>query len=142
MGNDGEGERGDGVLALARQTAEGMAELVGNHLKLARLEFTGDLLKVVTRARLIVLLGALVLVGYALVMAGLAVLVSGMRAVGTSLLLVGAAHVGICGLGLLSAVRRRNGLHLMDDTGREVQRSFAILGLPRAPATGPPAPRA
>jgi hypothetical protein len=142
MRNDGEGERGEGVLALARQTAEGMAELVGSHLKLARLELTGDLLKVVARARLIALLGALAVVGYALVMAGLAVFVSGMRAVGTSLLLVGGAHVGICGLGLLSAVRRRNGVPLMDDTAGEVRRSLAILGLPPGPPPGTIAPRA
>jgi Putative Actinobacterial Holin-X, holin superfamily III len=137
--NDGDGE---GVLALARQAAEGMADLVGKHLKLARLELTEDLVKVITRARLIAILGALVVVGYALVMAGLAVFVSGARAVGTSLLLVGGAHVGICGLGLLSAVRRLKGVHLMDDTAGEVRRSFALLGLPRGPATATLAPPA
>jgi hypothetical protein len=140
--NHSESERGEGVLALARQTAEGLADLVGSHLKLARLEFTEDLLKVITRARLIAVLSALVMVGYALVMAGLAVFLSGTRAVGVSLLVVGGTHVGICGLGLLSAARRLGGLHLMDDSSGEVQRSFALLGLPRGAPPGTLTPRA
>jgi hypothetical protein len=120
---------GDGVLALVRQTAEGLADLLGKHLKLARLEFTDDLLKVVTRARLIVVLGALLGVGYALAMAGLAVFVGGNRPVGTSLLIIGGMHVGVCSVWLLSAVRRLGGMQLMDDTSGEAQRSFATLGL-------------
>jgi hypothetical protein len=124
----------DGVVGLVRQTAEGIADLLGKHLKLARLEFTEDLLKVVTRARLIVVLGALVAVGYALAMAGLAVFLGGSRAVGASLLIVGGAHVGAGSLGLLSAVRRLGGMRLMDNTSDEMQQSFATLGLAAAVA--------
>jgi hypothetical protein len=121
-------ERSEGLLGLARRTAEGLADLVGSHLKLARLEFVEDLLKVVTRARAIVVLGALVLVGYGLVMAGLAVFAGGSRAVGVSLLAVGGAHVGVCGLVLLLAVRRLGAMHLMDDTSGEMRESLALLG--------------
>jgi hypothetical protein len=123
------------VVGLVRQTAEGIADLLGKHLKLARLEFTEDLLKVVNRARLIVILGALVAIGYALAMAGLAVFLGGSRAVGASLLIVGGVHVGACSLGLFSAVRRLGGLQLMDNTSGEMQQSFATLGLGAAAAS-------
>jgi hypothetical protein len=126
----------EGVLELIRQTAEGLADLLGKHLKLARLEFTGDLLKVASRARLILVLGALLAVGYALAMAGLAVCVGGNRAVGVSLLILGGVHLGPCSLGLRAVVRRLGGMQLMDDTSGEAQRSFATLGL--RPAAAPP----
>jgi hypothetical protein len=129
MAMNREGQGGDGVLGLFRQTAEGFADLAGKHLKLARLEFNEDLLKVVGRARLIVLLGALVGVGYALAMAGLAVLLGGNREVGVALLSVGGGHVGIGGLWMFVAVRRLGSLKLMDDSTGEAQRSLDAFGL-------------
>jgi hypothetical protein len=120
---------GDGVLELVQQTAEDLAALVGKHLKLARLEFSEDLLKVASRARLIVVLGVLMAVGYALAMAGLAVLLGGNRGVGVPLLMVGGAHLGICGVWMVVAVRRLSGMQLMDDSSGEAQRSFDTLTL-------------
>jgi hypothetical protein len=129
MAMNGAGESGDGVLGLFRQTAEGFADLAGKHLKLARLEFSEDLLKVVGRARVIVLLGALAGVGYALAMAGLAVLLGGNRAIGVSLLMIGGGHLGIGGLWMLIAVRRLGSLKLMDDSSDEAQRSFDAFAI-------------
>jgi hypothetical protein len=122
------------VLGLLHQTAEGIADLLGKHLELARLELTEDLLKVAGRARLIVVLGALLAVGYALAMAGLAVFLGGNRAVGLALLITGGVHLGPCGLWLRAAVRRLGGMRLMDDTAGEAQRSFATLGFRPAAA--------
>jgi hypothetical protein len=119
--------RQDGILELVRETAENVADLVGKHLKLARLELTEDLLKVVSRARLIVVLGVMLTVGYALAVAGLAVFVGGNRDVGVPLLVVGVAHLGICGAGLFVAAQRLGGLRLMDDSSDEMKRSFSTL---------------
>jgi hypothetical protein len=117
----------DGVLELVRETAENVADLVAKHLKLARLEFTEDLLQVVSRTRLIVVLGLLLTVGYALSIAGLAVWVGGKRDLGCPLLVAGMAHLGICGAWMFVGARRLGGMRLMNDTSDEVQRSFATL---------------
>lgn len=127
-----------GVIALVRQTVEGLADLVGEHLQLARLELRQDLLEVASRARLVVVLSLLIAVGYALAMAGLALALGGSRAAGLSLLSVGGLHVGIFGGAMFLALRRRGGAPLMNESSGELQRSLDVLG-PGAPALRPAA---
>jgi hypothetical protein len=122
----------DGVLRSFRQAMEGVTDLVGKHLTLARLELREDLLKIASRARIIAVLAVLIVVGYALAMAGLAVILGGNRAVGASLLIVGGAHVVSCGLGMLLAVRRLANVHVMDDSANAVQNSLTTLGISRS----------
>jgi len=78
-----------------------LGHLVGQHVRIARLEVTAELLALSRRARLVGVLAALIGVGYALAMVGLAVLIGGRLAVGAPLLITGLAHIGGAGAALL-----------------------------------------
>lgn len=133
-------DRTDGVMRLVRETAEGMAELVGKHLKLGRLELQADLVATARRARLTAVLGLLAIVGYALTMAGVAALLGGVQKVGFAFLAVGLAHVGLGAVGMaLAATRTR--AQLMNVTSDQAKLSLATFGSHRR-SNGREAPRA
>jgi hypothetical protein len=125
---------GGGVIERVRDVADGLGALVGQHLKLARLELISDLRAMGRRARVIVVLVGLVVVGYALAMGGLAFLIGGNTAVGVPLLAIGGGHVVLCGAGIVLASRRRE-THLMDATVEQVGQSLNTLRLAAEPAT-------
>jgi hypothetical protein len=127
-------EKTDGVVQLVRQTADDLVDLVGQHLKLARLELTADLLAAARSARATVLLALLATVGYALAMAGLALLVGGRRDVAVAFVAVGLVHIGIGGLGVLFRANRARGTRLMSASAHEAKRSLATLGSVGEPA--------
>jgi hypothetical protein len=122
-----------GVIGKVRDVADGLGHLVGQHLKLARLELTADLRTMLRRTRVIAILVAFLIVGYALAMAGLAVVLGGNTAIGVPLLAVGIAHVVLSGAGIVLASRRRD-THLMDSTVEQVGQSLNTLRLATTPA--------
>jgi hypothetical protein len=125
--------RGGGVIGRVRDVADGLGVLVGQHLKLARLELVSDLKVMGRRLRIISILTGLAVVGYALGMAGLAVVIGGNTAIGVPLLAIGGGHVVLCGAGILVASRRRE-THLMDATVEQVGQSLNTIRLATEPA--------
>jgi hypothetical protein len=122
-------EKPDGIIALARETADAIGRLTVQHLRLARLEMRADIRAMGVQAGLIAVLAALAVVGYALAMAGLAlVITSGWRA-GLAFLLIGGGHVSAAGVGIFIAVARLRRMRPMNATADEVNRSLAPLGL-------------
>jgi hypothetical protein len=87
-----------------------LGHLVGQHVRIARLEVSAELQIMSRRARLFGVLAAMIGVGYSLAMAGLAVVVAGSLAVGLSLVVTGLAHVLIAGAGLIFAPGRARAL--------------------------------
>jgi len=126
---NGEREKLDGVVGLARETADALGRLTVQHLRLARLEIKADLRAMGLQAGLIAVLAALVTVGYGLTMAGLALMLGGGSAAAAPLLIIGLVHVVGAGTGILVAVARLRRLRLMNATADEVNQSLAPLGL-------------
>ena len=126
---NGERDKADGVVGLARETADALGRLTVQHLRLARLEIKADLRAMGLQAGLIAVLAALATVGYGLTMAGLAVMLGGALAVGTPLFIIGIVHVVGAGAGVLIAVSRLRRLRLMNTTAGEVNESLAPLGI-------------
>ena len=91
----------EGVAGLARETALSLGHLVGQHVKVARLEIAAEVRAMGRRATIVAVLAALVAIGYALAMAGLAVAIGGGAEVGIPLVVVGLAHVVGAGGGLV-----------------------------------------
>lgn len=135
---NGERDKPDGVIGLARETADALGQLTVQHLRLARLEIKADLRTMGLQAGLIAVLVALAIVGYGLTMAGLAVILGGGTAGGIPLLIIGIVHVVAAGLGILIAVVRLRRVRLMNASADEANRSLAPLGLGTAtkPASG------
>ena len=134
---NGERDKTDGVVGLARETADALGQLTVQHLRLARLEIKADLRTMGLQAGLIAVLVALAIVGYGLTMAGLAVILGGGSAGGVPLLIIGIVHVVAAGMGLLIVVLRLRRLRLMNATADEVNQSLAPLGIGPAAKTTP-----
>jgi hypothetical protein len=136
---NGERDKAEGVIGLARETADALGQLTVQHLRLARLEIKADLRTMGLQAGLITVLVALAIVGYGLTMAGLAVILDGGSRGGIPLLIIGIVHVMAAGVGILIAVVRLRRMRLMNATTDEMNQSLAPLGL--GTATKPPAGR-
>jgi hypothetical protein len=126
---NGERDKTEGVIGLARETADALGQLTVQHLRLARLEIKADLRTMGLQAGLIAVLVALAIVGYGLTMAGLAVILDGGSTGGIPLLIIGMVHVVAAGVGILIAVVRLRRMRLMNTTATEVNQSLAPLGL-------------
>lgn len=126
-------EKPDGVLGLARETADALGQLTVQHVRLARLEIKADLRAMGMQAGLIALLAAIAVVGYGLVMAGLAFILGGGTTGGIPLVIIGIIHVAGSGVGILIATTRLRRVRLMNTTAGEVNRSLAPLGVGGAP---------
>jgi hypothetical protein len=126
---NGEREKADGVVGLARETADALGRLTVQHLRLARLEIKADLRSMGLQAGLIAVLAALTTVGYGLTMVGLATILDGGSPGGIPLLVIGLVHVVGAGLGIVITVLRLRRLRPMNATAGEVKESLAPLGI-------------
>jgi hypothetical protein len=126
---DSEREKVDGVIGLARETADALGRLTVQHLRLARLEIKADLRAMGLQAAIIAVLFVLGIVGYGLTMVGLAVFIGGGKAVGIPLLLIGSIHVAAAGIGILVALIRLRRMRLMNVTADQVNQSLVPLGM-------------
>ena len=89
------------VTDLARASALSLGHLIGQHIKVARLEIAAEVRVMGRRATVVAVLAGLVAIGYALAMAGLAVAIGGGAELGIPLVVTGLAHVVGAGAGLV-----------------------------------------
>jgi uncharacterized membrane protein YqjE len=136
---NGERDKRDGVLGVARDTADALAKLTLQHLRLARLEIRADLRAMGMQAGLLAVLAGLAIVGYGLTMAGLAVIIGGSLQKGMPLFLIGLAHVLAAGAGILIALARLRQWRPMNLTADEVNRTLIPLGIGDVPPAHQPA---
>jgi uncharacterized membrane protein YqjE len=123
-------ERGDsdgGIIALVKETASGFGQLVGDHIRLARLEMTADAKSYVRDVALLAVGAFIVAVGY-----GLACIAAGTalaRVLGAPLAFVALAvpHLIAGAIALALIVRRMKSVQLMRETKHEVSRSVSAL---------------
>jgi uncharacterized membrane protein YedE/YeeE len=120
-------DHGDGIIALVKETADGLGQLVADHIKLARIEMTADA-KTYLRELSMLTVGAFIFaVGY-----GLACIAAGTalaRIMGGPLAFAGLAfiHVIVGAIALGVAVRRMKRVQLMQESKEEVSRSVSVL---------------
>jgi fatty acid desaturase len=89
------------VTDLARDSALSLGHLIGQHVKVARLEIAAEVRAMGRRAAVVAVLASLVAIGYALAIAGLAVAIGGATELGIPLVIVGLGHVVVAGAGLV-----------------------------------------
>jgi hypothetical protein len=123
-------ERSDGdsgIIALVKETASGFGQLVGDHIRLARLEMTAEAKSYARDVALLLCAGFIVAVGYVLgcIAAGTALA----RLVGAPLAFVALAgvHLIVGGIALALIARRMKSIQLMRETKHEVSRSVSAL---------------
>ena len=110
-----------------KETASGLGQLVGDHIRLARIEMTADA-KTYVRDVGTLLVGAFILAaGY-----GLACIAAGLglaRIIGAPLAFacIAVLHLLVGGIALALMVRKMKQVHLMQETKHEVTRSMTAL---------------
>jgi fatty acid desaturase len=114
------------VTDLARESAISLGHLVGQHVKVARLELAAEVRVMGRRATVVAVLAALVAIGYALAIAGLAVAIGGRAELGIPLVVVGLAHVVGAGAGLVFGPLRARAPRLrpMRNTAAAIDRAL------------------
>ena len=121
-------EEGDGIIALVRETADGLGKLIADHVKLARVELVSDARFYVRDLAVMAVAGVVLLVGYVLglVAAGLAL----GRAINNTPLAFAAVavlHLIAGAIGIVVGANRAKRVRLMHDTAEEVSRSVSAL---------------
>src|SRR5262245_7689362 len=117
----------DGIISLVKETADGLGQLVADHIKLARIEMTTDVRAYVRELSLLMVGAFIFAAGY-----GLACIAAGTalaRVIGAPLAFAGLAilHVVVGAIALGMAVRRMRRVQRMQESKEEVSRSVSVL---------------
>jgi len=120
-------EDGDGIISLVRETADGLGRLMGDHIKLARLELVSDLKAYARQSVLVTVMAVFLALGYALACVGLSLVLAQWWGSYAAFFAVAGFHVLVGGIGLAVGMRNLRQTHLMDETFTEVSRSVSTL---------------
>jgi hypothetical protein len=112
---------------LVREAALDLGHLVGQHLKVAQLEFKVELHAMGRRGLVLAALAAVLAVGYALAMAGLALVIGKNLALGIPFAAIGVSHVVGAVVGLVIVPGRKRGSHLMSTSTTAVNDTLQAL---------------
>jgi hypothetical protein len=123
-----------GVSVLAKEVALDLGHLVGQHVKVARIELGAEIHGMLRRTGRIAVFATLLALGYGLAMAGLAVVIGGRASVGLPLVTIGLAHIVGAGVGILLSPRRSHGERLMGVSSAALSSSMAALDKEAGPA--------
>jgi len=128
-------QESDGIIALVRETADGLGQLIADHVKLARVELASDARFYVRDLTVLVIAGLVLFLGYAIacVAAGLA-LGRAMHNTPLAFGAVAALHLIAGAIGVVLAAKRAKRVRLMHDTAEEVSRSVSALRGRQLPA--------
>jgi hypothetical protein len=120
-------EQNDGLIALVKETADGLGRLIADHINLARLEIVADAKTYSRRVGLMTLAGVFVALGYLFAALALALALGRLMGSPLAFLAVGAVHLigGI--LGVSTVLRRLKNTRILDETASEVGRTVATL---------------
>src|SRR3954467_7251097 len=119
--------RHDTVIELIRETANGLGELAGLHLKMARRELAGELQ---TLRRLVLMAGivaAFLFVGYLLAAAGVGMLIAGRTSLGRPFVALGGGHLLLATAAAAWLRRRRARPPLLEVMANEAEKSVMAL---------------
>jgi|SRR6478609_3020576 len=129
--------RGDedqtGIIGLVKETAEGLGKLLGDHVRLARIELVADIKGYGRDVAMLVVAAVVVIIGYAFawVAGGLALA----RVIGGPLAfaLIAFVHLVAGAIAATVAARRARGSRPLQGTANEVERSVRALKHPVLP---------
>lgn len=138
-------ERRATVSELLRETADGIGQLVVQHVKLAQLDLTANLRAMGGRVAAVLACAVLFVVGYALSMVGIALMLGDGYSSGLPLAAIGFAHCLGSGIALVVVIGRLRRTKMMKVTADVLGDSAATLLAPQGQqeplAAALPAPR-
>jgi Putative Actinobacterial Holin-X, holin superfamily III len=118
---------GDGLLVLVRETLDGIGRLVGEHMKLARLEVQADIRAYGRSLTTLLLVVGIFALAYCLACVGLALVLARWVALPTVFFLLAGAHVVAGAVVGGVAITRLRSVHPLRETAHELERSVTAL---------------
>src|SRR5262245_15677026 len=119
--------RGDedhtGIIGLVKETAEGLGKLLGDHVRLARIELVADIKTYARELTLLLTAVVILLVGYAFAWIAIGLVLA--RAIGAPLAFAAIAvvHLIAGGIAAVVAARRARATRPLQETALAVERS-------------------
>ena len=124
---------GDGIVALLKETVDGLGQLVADHVNLARIELQTDARIYGRGLAVVVVASSLLMLGYAFAWTAAALALAPLLGAPLSFAGVAALHLMIGGAGVASAARKMRRTGILRDSGTEAVRSVRTLMKPLAP---------
>jgi hypothetical protein len=124
----------DGIIGLVRETADGLGQLIADHIKLARTEIVADAKIYGRQTTVLVIAGVVLAIGYALACVAAALALAPLLGTAVAFVCVGGLHLLAGTIAIAVALRRIRGTRVLGETVTEVSRSVSALA-----ATTPPA---
>jgi hypothetical protein len=115
------------IIALVKETASGFGQLVGDHIRLARLEMTADAKSYVRGAGLLLVGGFILAIGYGLACIAAALALARVTGGPLAFVCLAALHLVVGAIALAMIMRRMKEVQLMQETKNEVSRSVSAL---------------
>nr|UXE44260.1 hypothetical protein Hi04_10k_c1556_00016 [uncultured bacterium] len=120
----------EGVGALLRETADGLGQLVADHIKLARLELTADARSYGQGVATLVIAGVVLTLGYAFAWLAIALALARLWGAPIALASVAVLHLLAGAIAVSSAVKRMKRTRLMRESANAATRSVDALTRP------------
>ena len=121
---------GDGIVACLKDTADGLGQLIADHVKLARVELAADARIYGREMALPVVASTLVVIGYVFGWMAAALALAHLCGATLSFALVAAFHLIVGLVGIASVLRKMRQTRLMCESGMEAARSVRALTSP------------
>lgn len=121
-------DEGDGIVARLKETADGLGQLVSDHVKLARIELVAEA-KSYGRGVAVLAVAAIVLVlGYAFALTAAGLALATLVGAPLAFVIVAAPNLIAGVLGLVYALRKMHQTRILPESGVEAARSVSALG--------------
>jgi Putative Actinobacterial Holin-X, holin superfamily III len=129
-------EDGEGIVARLKETADGLGQLVGDHVRLARIELVAELRSYGRGLTSIAVAVVLLLIGYVFACAAGALALAHLVGAPLAFVIVAAPHLIAGAIGVVSGTRRVQQTPLLPESGAEAARTVNALTHP-LPARNP-----
>ena len=120
----------DGVVGLLRETADGLGQLIADHIKLARLELAADARSYGQSVATLVVAGFVLALGYAFAWLAVGLALARVCAAPIAFGGIAALHLIAGGVAVSAAVKRVKKTRLMRESAAEASRSVNALTRP------------
>jgi hypothetical protein len=120
----------DGVVGLLKETADGLGQLIADHIKLARLELATDARSYGRGVATLITAGAVLALGYAFAWLAIAFALARLWGAPIAFAAVAVLHLIGGAIAVSTAVKRMKSTRLMHESASEASRSVTALTRP------------
>ena len=120
----------DGVVGLLRETADGLGQLIADHIKLARLELAADVRSYGQGVAVLVVAGLVLALGYAFAWVAIGLALARVIPAPIAFGGIAALHLTAGGIAVSTAIKRMKKTRLMRESAAEASRSVSALTRP------------